>query len=397
MDIYNSFKKKIEELYTKSNTLNSKKYTCKSYLHFDKNQLPKILTTTPEKNLELQSKIKSLYDKISDKNFFIGKKGYSFLPLVRLEKIEKKFVPKKCNNKQKRPTKTKIRPLTYCSNFEKIIYIYYNQILEKLYEKKLQDLGLEKNVLAYRKIEKQKVEEEVKNKCNIDFALDSFKEIKNILEEKNECTAIALDISGFFDNISHKTILKEWQSLFPETNKLPDDHFRIYKSITKFSFIRKKELIKKVYGLKNRKAEKKAIYGWSTKKEKEDFEKLSKEEQSKYGTLFIHKSEESKIKKVIKLCKDYEKLNNSQILIKAFQSNKNDFGIPQGLPLSGVISNISFVSLDLKIKEVCNDYNAKYFRYCDDILVILPKTDRTIVDEVENIIKKIIEKEKKHF
>lgn len=283
--------------------------------------------------------------------------------------------------------------MTYCSNFEKILYIYYNLVLEDLYEKKIAELGIVDNVLAYRKIPKLQIDDEIpKNKCNIDFANESFNKIASILKSNSHCTAIALDISGFFDNISHVTIKKEWNSLSSSGGKLPADHFTIFEAITKFSFIRKDLLLKHIFKIKNKKQLKKAINGFTNIKQRDELQN-----DNKYGSLRLFNTETTKNLEMIDIIRDckryYIKDENGQFPNKKiFESHKISYGIPQGLPISGVISNISFLSLDVCLKNICEQHNATYCRYCDDILITIPGKYNV---ELKNKVVELIEFERR--
>lgn len=49
-----------------------------------------------------------------------------------------------------------------------------------------------------------------------------------------------------------------------------------------------------------------------------------------------------------------------------------DFGIPQGTPISALLSNIYMIPFDEKISTLI-DTDGLYRRYCDDIIVVCPK------------------------
>ena len=100
----------------------------------------------------------------------------------------------------------------------------------KKYEILLKDKGLNEVVTAYRKIPF----DEYRNKCNIDFANDVFNYIRN--NSNRELVAIAVDVTGFFDNLDHKILKKSWCKVL-NVNTLPNDHYNVFKNITKFSYI----------------------------------------------------------------------------------------------------------------------------------------------------------------
>ncbi|WP_257983354.1 reverse transcriptase domain-containing protein, partial [Vibrio parahaemolyticus] len=54
------------------------------------------------------------------------------------------------------------------------------------------------------------------------------------------------------------------------------------------------------------------------------------------------------------------------------KKNRESQGIPQGSPMSGLLSNIYMIDFDIKLKNYAESLNGKYYRYCDDLLCILP-------------------------
>jgi retron-type reverse transcriptase len=51
-------------------------------------------------------------------------------------------------------------------------------------------------------------------------------------------------------------------------------------------------------------------------------------------------------------------------------------GIPQGSPISALLSNIYMFSFDKHMKNYVDSIGGKYFRYCDDMLLIVPSEYR---------------------
>lgn len=63
----------------------------------------------------------------------------------------------------------------------------------------------------------------------------------------------------------------------------------------------------------------------------------------------------------------FRELRNSEVL-----RNEGGRGIPQGSPISAVLSNIYLLAFDEEIHALVNLRNGLYMRYCDDLLVIIP-------------------------
>lgn len=253
-----------------------------------------------------------------------NKKGiakHSFFPFISYE-IESIKVYKDSSDKIQE--KEKKRPIAYASHVDSHIYAYYALQLEKLYEAALKTKFLNDNVLAFRSL----------GKSNIQFANHAFEDIKS----RKICSAVALDIKGFFDNLDHHTLKSAWKNLLND-NELPKDHYNIFKSLTKFSQVDKISL---------------------------------------YETLNIPLSNPKKGR--YKLCdiKDFRKLVRGRKLIR---TNFEKKGIPQGSPISALLSNIYMLDFDIWAKEVIEEKGGSYYRYCDDILFI---THPEFKNEIEN-------------
>lgn len=115
-----------------------------------------------------------------------------------------------------------------------LVYSYYAELLTKEYETILSNKNLTDVVTAYRKTPVEIGSK--KHKCNIDFAVDIFKSINEY--PKDNFVAIAFDIKGFFDNLNHKLLRDKWKTILGIHHQpLPDDHFNVYRNITRFSYI----------------------------------------------------------------------------------------------------------------------------------------------------------------
>lgn len=231
--------------------------------------------------------------------------------------------------KKKRVIKTKDREICYCSHMDGHIYSYYSKILLEKYESLLKKENLENNILAFRKIGN--------GKCNIDFAYEAFNEIKSY----KKSAVIALDFSKFFDTLDHDILKKQWCKVLDEST-LPLDHFKVFKSLTKFSKVDKNQI----------------------------------------DNLFCRKKAAS----FSKICtiKEFREIIRPRKLIK---TNKIE-GIPQGSPLSGLLSNIYMIDFDKKMKDYIERLNGKYYRYCDDMLIITPHIE--LRDKIEKFAKEAI-------
>jgi len=284
-------------------------YKKRNYLHFDlpiKIRNAEVIATSPGKV-----------------------KRHSFYPFIAYDIVSKKI--QKCDLKETLQFKHKLRPVSYAAHVDSHIYTYYAYLLNIAYEKQLTKLNISENVLAFRKL----------GKSNIEFANDAFNEII----KRKYCVAIAFDVTGFFDNLNHDILKKSWCELL-NSKKLPEDHYNVFKSLTKFSKVNKNKL---------------------------------------YETFSISKKNPKKEHK--RICTPYEfrqVVRNSGMI----SVNRKHKGIPQGSPISALLSNIYMSTFDKEISSLMSKLNGCYYRYCDDILCIVTETKS---EEVEKIVFKKIQ------
>ncbi|MFT3742405.1 MAG: reverse transcriptase domain-containing protein [Gammaproteobacteria bacterium] len=241
------------------------------------------------------------------------------------------------------------RYIIHTARVDSNIYSFYRNILMNKYEELLKKLNINECVIAYRKIPIRANSK--KNKCSVHFANEAIEEIKRqVLSEKNSgCYAIALDIKGFFDNLSHGIIKQQWCKVIGSNNGLPQDHFKIYKNITKYRYID----VEKLENLLNINFEK--IYQKNNKIRKQN-------ENLKLGSNDPPSPN-------LKLCTDEDFRN---IIIPNLEEKKQ-LGIPQGTPISDAIANMYMLNFDVAMQKLAIKNNGYYRRYSDDILLILPQ------------------------
>ncbi|HSW89111.1 MAG TPA: antiviral reverse transcriptase Drt2 [Candidatus Saccharimonadales bacterium] len=284
----------------------------KRYVHFDFN-------IAPSKALNYLSN----FQKITTHNFY---------PLIKFNKIERKY--KKDKNKSSRGViKKKIREIYYASHKDSLIYSWYAKILDNFYEHVLSTEEYKDSPTAYRKLG---------SKSNIDFALEVFKHIKN----QDESVVITVDIKQFFDKLDHKHLKQSWELLLGE-DILPQDHYKIYKSLTSFAFVEETELYK------------------------------------------ILKVKKNKRSYMTRLCsaEDFRSKVRDKGLIK---THEKKFGIPQGTPISSILSNIYMQNFDKAIYEYLKHDTFLYKRYSDDIVIVCERKDKIkVIRMLKNELKKI--------
>lgn len=263
---------------------------------------------------------------------------------------------------QKGKPKPKSRPIRYAARKDAYIYTYYRRILSERYEKEIAESEISDCVVAYRKIKKKNGG----GKCNIDFAKDAFDEI----EKLKNCVAIALDIKGYFENLDHYLIKEAWCRLLG-VDRLPSDHFTVFKNVTDYHVVDQKEAYRRLGFLKEV-----DVNGVKREKYTVSYKKMP---------LQLCTPEEFRSK----IC-GYG--NNLPSIVKGNvdeSGNKLDHGIPQGSPISDLIANFYLFNFDITMKNLAARNGGKYMRYSDDILLIVPSDSMSAGDAEEFISKEI--------
>lgn len=227
-------------------------------------------------------------------------------------------------------TEIKERELAYAAHFDSFVYSWLSTQLDDLYENALSLNQIDDSVTAYRAL----------GKNNIHFAKEVFEDIIS----RNKCVALTFDISSFFDNIDHQHLKKEWCKLL-DSQKLPEDHYKLFKNLTNYSFVDRDDLF--------------AEFPINPKKDKVKNKRICNP-------------------------KDFRERVRRKGLIKR-NANKNSIeegsrysvqcGIPQGSPVSAVLSNIYLFSFDEEIQNEALSRSALYRRYSDDLIIVCKEED----------------------
>ena len=318
----------------------------RNYIHFDDKKNAKALfeyicTST---NIKTHAFYPFIHYKISEKKYQRKNrllKNFLFSPTtIKLKPFI--YISHYFFNKQGKKVlhyKSKIRNINFPSHIDGSIYAYYAYLLSSPYEEFLVNNNLHNHVLAFRKVKKV-INGVEKSQCNIDFCKTVFDEIRL----RQNCMVLCLDISKFFDNLDHEIIKKNWCELLND-KKLPLDHYKVYKSLTTFASVDKVLLYKSLEISLNNSRPK--VNG----------------------------------KRLTRLCsaKDFRKKVKANNLVDI---NKNKFGIPQGSPMSGILSNIYMMSFDKVVNGYLQSIDGMYFRYCDDIICIFSEKDKANVESL---------------
>jgi len=277
---------------------------------------------------------------------------HSFLPLIKILIKTPRY--RYQENEKNYNLETKIRPISFASHFDNYIYGFYSFAINEIYQQYIRKNGFDDCVLAYRS--------DLDGKCNIQFAKEVFDNIKS----QKLCSAIALDIKGYFDNIDHEILKEKWCKVIGK-DKLPDDQYKIYRTLTKYSYVNKNSVLKH-FEINLNKLKKQKVY-WQSLLD------LIPDEIA--GNSFKDKFNLLRRDNLIVTNKP-KKNKDGSIIFK---------GIPQGSAMSALLSNIYLIDFDKYLKELGIKIGFSYRRYCDDLIVVCP-TDK--VNEIKDIIIKEI-------
>lgn len=324
-----------QEMQNYSETKEGRKiYNKKGYLHLDQR------FWFPERLSEIEAIVKN--------NLLVPnpqrpqyKQYHSFLPFLKI--ITKTPRYRYQFEEGYYDLETKKRPICFAAHKDSLILGYYSFALTRIYEEYIKRHHFDDAVLAYRSDLK---------KCNIQFAKEAFDQIK----VRKECSTIALDIKGYFDHIDHTILLDKWKKVIG--GQLSEDQMRVYRILTQYSYIKPSSILKKYKGPRKR-------------------------DDEPIATLMDIVPGNGLAEKFVRLKED-------QLIVSNDQPDKETnrlSGIPQGSPISALLSNIFLIDFDADLKKKSIEEGFVYLRYCDDILLICD-TDKAY-DLMDLIIKKI--------
>ena len=243
---------------------------------------------------------------------------HSFYPFIHFERKNSRYG-------KKGPKKP--RELYYCSHLDRCVYQRYAFLLNCQYNIWAYKNNIDDVAIAYR---------DNLGKNNIDFAKDAFDAIRNF----PQCFILVGDFTNFFDNLEHQ-YLKKMMCEVLGVERLPQDYFSVFKNITRFSSWGWKDIVKAAGENIEERGVRKKINSKDTVLTKEQFQKSKKD-----------------IKK-----------------------NVSGVGVPQGSPISAVLSNIYMIEFDKYIKRYVASKSGIYMRYSDDFIIVLPyERDAEIAD-----------------
>lgn len=240
---------------------------------------------------------------------------HAFFPFLSYVKVSPRY------RKVEHKAKPKERPIRYASHLDTAIYRHYAHYLSAAYEDLLAREGLQQCVVAYRKLDKS----------NVDLAVEVFAIIQAHLKNKGPCFALCIDIEDFFESLDHKKLKARWQELL-SVARLPKDHYNVFKSVARYAYVEREKLFDLFAGVDP--AGRRRICS-----AREFREKVRKRSAQDRGLVEV---------------------------------NRSGKGVPQGSPISAVLSNLYMIPFDKAVNRLCTDNGCHYRRYSDDSILVGP-------------------------
>ncbi|MBQ8678519.1 MAG: hypothetical protein IJ530_02025 [Treponema sp.] len=295
-------------------------------------------------HLDYKKDIKTLEKNIKDPKW-IAKHG--FLPLIHITLRIKK------REGHLKPFIFKNREIFYSSHTDSYIYQYYADLVEKKYEAFLVKNDFSNVPTAYRSLN---------GKCNIDFAKEAF----DFIKQQKDAIVFVTDFHSFFDSLNHKILKQNLCKILGTKKHLSDDNYAVYKSLTKACYFDLEDI---------------AIHKNVTRK--------SLQRGKRIPQILLKPD----------VMRDFKK---EHLKFYSDLIGSNEKGIPQGTSVSAVYANVYMIDFDKQMSDYVNSVNGFYRRYSDDIICIVPFSEKDSLDFIfeklrQNIDIEISSKKTKRF
>ncbi|MBE7539340.1 MAG: hypothetical protein HS122_13120 [Opitutaceae bacterium] len=218
------------------------------------------------------------------------------------------------------------------AHLDAAIYGHYGQLLAEKFETELASRGIGDCIIAFRRAGGN-------GRNNISFANEAFEFIR----AHRPCVAIGLDIEKFFDRLDHNLIKLRWQTTLG-TNRLPEDHFNVFKSLAAFRWVDRTLALRAVG--------------------------ISPHNPKPRGSHRNRVCDPQAFREKIR--------GGGLVWTNPEQANRR--GIPQGAPISALLSNIYMLEFDAVMHNAVSAAGGFYRRYCDDIMVVVPPADAASIE-----------------
>jgi hypothetical protein len=253
--------------------------------------------------------------------------------------------------------KHKARRICYAAHLDAHIYAYYAERLSKKYEHHIASRDFSESVVAYRSFREIVGEP----KCNIDFAARVFAFIDDKCEPGRPLVALAFDVSSFFDNLNHQQLKTAWGEVLDDSY-LPEDHYHIFRSLTKYAYVKQSRL-------------------------RDIFPGFYRQSRSERRNEQICTAEQFRNKV----------RSQGHVIV-----NHHNYGIPQGTPISALLSNIYMKHFDRDVYRKVRALGGHYRRYSDDLMAVVPADRATevksyVMSRIEDLGLRIQERKTESF
>lgn len=253
-------------------------------------------------------------------------KRHSFLPLIKSIKEERRRKLDEATGK--RMFSSKNRPICYAAHIDSLVYSWYAYRLNDLYGQTLDSLGISGSVLAYRALDKS--------------TPDHVREVGEFIMRKGGCVALCYDVSDFFGTVPRDALKDNMLRVLSlpaakDGGRLPDDFFAVFRAVTESRTV-EIETLRKMFPNGKIPAS---------------------------NGRYLPKS--SLLDFVLRKHRLLKAAGGKGLLMKSDPVR----GIPQGLPISGVLANISMLGFDIEMAALAAANGGIYRRYSDDILLVV--------------------------
>jgi RNA-directed DNA polymerase len=219
-------------------------------------------------------------------------------------------------------TQYKDREIMYASHRDACILSKYSADLTILLDQHYKKQHLEDNVIAYRTL----------GKANYNFSAEA----QQFAVANAPCVILCFDVTGFFDNLDHG-ILKGRLKRVLKVKELTKDWYGVFRHVTRFHHVRRDALASH------------PKFG----------PRLKLRVRQPLGTI-------------------------AEVIaagIPILSNKAKGIGIPQGTPISSVLSNVYLIDFDATMSFICKKEAALYQRYSDDILIICSVENELVIRE----------------
>lgn len=253
--------------------------------------------------------LRNCLNRVSNPEFV---KRHSFYPVIQKDQRRIKWEAGKPENKP--------RPICYAAHMDRCIYQYYGALLNDRYNRLAVSRGIDEASIAYRTNHP--------GMSNCEYAERAFSQLR----QYEDCFICTGDFQSFFETIDHRNLKKSMKLLFDD-GIIPDDYYHVLKAATCYSVCDIKDLL--------------------------DFHQLP---YSKAGV--------DRLNRKSRVLTPLELRQQARPLFKIPWRENGGQGIPQGLPISGVLANIYMIDFDGAMVDAAMSVDGLYMRYSDDFILV---------------------------